>query len=188
MPTFYEGGPVDTVEQTVGPDEYAAAYYTAQSAVSPIHTKWVRAGICLSAAIVIASFIPFYRARFFTCWGPACGIVLALALAFLFFFIQPDDTRKWAAELYRSNRLLALPQKIEIFRDSVVIQSSCEKMLEYWTDFSKCIETPSAFVVTGGRERDLLIIKKQGLTNEQIEKISAHLAGAFASRYLKSGR
>ncbi|MBW7572921.1 YcxB family protein [Caproiciproducens faecalis] len=188
MPTFYEGGPVHTVEQTVGSEDYAEAYYTAQSAVSPMHRKWVRAGICLSAAIVIASFIPFYRARFFTCWGPACGIVLALALGFLFFFIQPNDIRKWAAELYRSNRLLELPQKIEIYRDSVVIETSCEKILEYWTDFSKCIETPAAFVVTGGRERDLLLIKKQGLSNEQIKKISEHLAGAFASRYVKSGR
>lgn len=188
MPTFYEGGPVHTVEQMIGPEDYAAAYAAAQSAVSPMHKKWVKAGICASAAIVIASFIPFYRTKFSSCWAPACGIVLALALGFLFLFVQPGDIRRWAAELYRSNALLALPHKIELFRDSVVFENSCEKILEYWTDFAKCIETPSAFVLTGGRERELLIIKKQGLTNEQREKISAHLAGAFASRYVKSGR
>nr|WP_319489601.1 YcxB family protein [uncultured Caproiciproducens sp.] len=188
MPTFYEGKPIEIIEQTVDPEDYAAAYYTAQSAISPMHKKWVKAGICLSTAIVIASFIPFYNARLATCWAPAGGIVLALALGFLFFFVQPNDIKKWADELYRSNGLLALPQKIQLYRDSVVLENSCEQILEYWTDFNKCLETGAAFVLTGGRERELLIIKKRGLTNEQTETISAHLAGTFASRYVKIGR
>lgn len=188
MPTFYEGGPIETVSQTISSEDYANAFYAAYCASSPLRRRWVRAGIFLSAAIVIGSCIPFYRARFATVWIPCGGIVLALALCILFGFVQPNDLKKWGARLYRSNVLWSVPEQIEIYRDSVVLKNTCEQILEYWTDFSLCLETSSAFIAAGGRERELLIIKKQGLSKEQTEKISAALSGAFAARYVKSGR
>lgn len=188
MPTFYEGNPVDILQQDISAEDYAAAYYTAQESFSLLHKKEVKAGLCLTAAIVIGSFIPIYRTRFSSYWIPAYGIVLAVLLAVLFYFIQPNDIRKWAADVYRSNALLALTEKISIYRDSVIIENEHEQLMEYWTDFSKCVESKSAFIVIGGLERNLLIIKKQGLTEQQINKISAHFGDAFASRYQKSGR
>ncbi|QEY35207.1 hypothetical protein FL966_09235 [Caproiciproducens galactitolivorans] len=187
MPTFYGGGPIETVSQTISSEDYANAYYAAYCASSPLRRRWVRAGIFLSAAIVIASCIPCYRAHFSTFWVPCGGIVLALAFCFLFGFVQPNDLKKWGARLYRSNALWSIPQQVEIYRDSVVIKNSYEQILEYWTDFSMCMETGSAFIAAGGRERELLIIKKQDLPNERVEAISAALSGAFAARYLKSG-
>ncbi len=188
MPTFYEGKPVEILEQHISEDDYAAAYYAAQESISPMHKKEVKVCVCLSAAAVIGSLIPLYHTRFSTFWVPVCGIILALLLAVLFYFVQPNDIKKWASELYRSNPLLALPEKISIYRDSVIIENQHEQLMEYWTDFGKCIESKSAFVVIGGQERNLLIIKKQGLMEEQRNKISAHFADAFASRYQKSER
>ena len=188
MPTFYEGKPIEILEQNVSAPGYAAAYYAAQDSLSPMHKKEVKASLCLTGAVVIGSLIPLYRTHFTSFWGPACGIVLALLLGVLFYFIQPNDIKKWAAEVYDSNALLALPEKVSIYRDSVIIENAHEQLMEYWTDFGRCIESKSAFIVLGGRERNLLIIKKQGLTEQQNSKISAHFADAFASRYQKSGR
>jgi hypothetical protein len=188
MPSFYEGNPIEILAQDVSAKDYAAAYYAAQDSFSPMHKKEVKAGLCLSAAAVIASFIPLYRAHFASFWVPACGIMLALLVGILFYFVQPADIKKWAVEVYTSNALLALPEKVSIYRDSVIIENAHEQLMEYWTDFDKCIESKAAFVVFGGRERNLLIIKKQGLTEQQNNKISAHFADAFASRYQKSGR
>lgn len=188
MPTFYEGKPIEIFEQVIDADDYAAAYYTAQEAISPMHKKEVKACLCLSVAAVIGALIPAYHTHSATFWVPFGGIVLAVLLAVLFYFVQPNDIKKWAAQLYRFNALLALPEKISIYRDSVLIENQYEQLMEYWTDFFKCVESKSAFVAIGGRERNLLIIKKQSLTEEQRNQITAHFSDAFASRYQKSGR
>lgn len=188
MPTFYEGKPIETMEQTVTANDYASAYYWVQSSFSLLHKREVRAGICLSLAVIIGSMIPGYLIKFTTFWGPVCAILVLLGLAFLFFFVQPNDIKNWAAELYRSNALFALPQKIDIYRDSVVLKNKWEQFTLYWTDFSGCVETKEAFVIHGGRERNLLIVKKDGLSKEQISKLSSHFSDAFASHYQKIGR
>lgn len=188
MPTFYEGKPIEVVEQTISADEYACAYYAAQSTGSLIHKREVKAGICVTLAVITVSVIPIYLRRFFTFWGPVCTAFVLLGLAAVFFFVQPNDIKSWAEKLYHSNMLLSLPQKISIYRDSVVVENEREQLAEYWTDFFSCIETGDTFVFNGGRERNLLIIKKQGLSEEQRKRLSAHFFNEFASRYHKIGR
>jgi len=188
MPTFYEMKPVEILEQTMEADEYAAAYLAAQESISSLRKKEVKAGICLTVAAVIGALIPAYHTHSATYWVPIGAIAAAVLLAALFYFVQPSNIKRWAAELYRSNALLALPEKISIYRDSVLIENQYEQMMEYWTDFYKCVESKSLFVAIGGRERNLLVIKKQTLTEEQRNTLSAHFADAFASRYQKSGR
>ena len=188
MPTFYEGKPIEVVEQNISAADYASAYYWVQSSFSLMHKREIKAGICLTLAVITGSIIPGYLARFSTFWGPVCVILILLGVAVVFFFVQPNDIKNWAAELYRSNSLLELPQKIDIYRDSVIMQNEREKFTQYWTDFSGCVETKDAFVIHGGRERNLLIVKKYGLSEEQKSKLSAHFADTFASRYQKIGR
>lgn len=188
MPTFYEGSPIAEIDQTVSADEWARAYYIAQSMLFPTRRKEVKAGICVTAALLIGSIIPVYRFRFSTIVGPVCGILFALILAAAFYFVQPNEILRWGRTLYRSNALLAVPEKITVYRDSVVIENEYEKILEYWTDFAKCIETKDAFVITGGLERSLLTICKRGLKPEQVAALSSHFADTFATRYEKTGR
>lgn len=188
MPTFYEGKPIETVEQTVAAEDYASAYYSVQSSLSLLHKREVKAGICVSLAVIVGSTIPLYYARFLSLFGPVCVIIIFLATAANYFFIEPTAIQNWAEELYDSNALLALPQKITVYRDSVVLENEHETFTEYWTDFYRCIETRGAFIMNGGRERDLLILKKEGLSEEQKSRLSAHFADTFASHYQKIGR
>lgn len=188
MPTFYEGSPIEAVEQTVSAADYASAYYWVQSSFSLLHRREVRAGICLTLAVIVGSMIPLYSSRFLTLWGPFCAIIILLASAANFFFVQPITIRNWAEELYDSNALLALPQKITVYRDSVIAENGREQFSQYWTDFSGCVETKEAFVIHGSSERNLLILKKDGLSPEQKSRLSAHFADTFASRYQKIGR
>lgn len=188
MPTYYEGEPIAIIEQTVSPEKWADAYYTAWSMLFPIRRKEVKAGICLTVAVLIGSVIPIYRTQFSTIVVPICGILYALTLAAMSYFVQPNGIKRWAQTLYRSNKLLSLPEKITIYRDSVIIENEYEKILEYWTDFAKCIETKDAFVITGGMERSLLTICKHELEREQVTALSSHFANTFAARYVKTGR
>ncbi|NLJ31036.1 MAG: hypothetical protein GX424_05470 [Clostridiales bacterium] len=188
MPTFYEGKPIATVEQSLREPDYAAAYYAAQSTVSLLRRKEVLSGICLTVAVVGGSLIPlFYRTP-----GLLGGLIAVCALglgsALLFFFVQPHDIRSWAGEIYRSNALLALPQTITVYRDSIVAKSEKETFQEYWTDFARCVETRDAFVLVGGRERWILTVQKEGLEKSERETLSAHFQDAFARRYQKFGR
>lgn len=185
MPTFYDEKPIEVLEQTVSAEEYAEAYYTAESSASLISRREIRAGLCVTLAVLCASSIPIYRTRFSTFFGPVCGILAFLGLAAVFFFLQPSDIRDWAKRVFQSNRLLALPQKISVYRDSIVLESDKECFTEYWTDFVRCTETPTLFALIGGRERSLLIVKKEGLSPEQTERISTCLFNAFAARYQK---
>lgn len=188
MATYYEGGPIAVIEQTLTGGEYASGYRASGALLSSFHRRGVKAGLCLSAAVLIGSFIPLYRAKFTTFFAPACGIVLCAVFAALFYFYQPRETERWAADLFRSNALLSLPQKISVYRDSVVIESERERILEYWTDFSGCLENERAFVLTGGRERNLLLIEKNGLSPEQEKVLSEHFSSVFARRYMKNMR
>lgn len=188
MPSFYEGEAIAVLEQTVSEDEYAAAYYAAQSSASLWNRREIRAALCVTLAVVCASAIPVYRTRFSTLFGPVGGILLFLALAAVFFFVQPGVIIDQAKRSYSSNRLLALPQKVSVYRDSIVAVSEKERFTEYWTDFSRCLETKTAFVLIGGRERALMTVQKEGLDGKLQEQLSGHFSGAFASRYQKIGR
>lgn len=188
MATYYEGDPIAVLEQTMTDTEYARGYRASETLLSVFHRRGVKAGLCLSAAVLIGSFIPLYREKFTTFFVPGCGVALCLLFAALFFFYQPRETERWAAELFRSNALLSLPQKISIYRDSVVVESERERILEYWTDFSGCLENNRAFILTGGRERTLLILEKKGLSPEQEKRLSEHFSSVFARRYMKDGR
>lgn len=188
MPTFYDNEPIEEICQTISKDEYKEAFYIGDSAVSPMHTKWVKTGICLSAAIIVGSLLPIYRNNFITFWVPSCAFVIFLLLALYFYYIQPKEIKKWGEKIYITSAFLPLPQKIKIYRDSVVLENEYEKILEYWTDFAKCVETNSFYILTGGRERSLLIIKKNGLTPEQNQNISKHFSNEFALRYMKKKR
>lgn len=188
MPTFYEGKPIAVVEQSLSAADYASAYYAAQSTISRLRKKEVSAGICVTLAVASGALIPlFYRIP-----GVLGGLIAAcvafLGFAALLFFVQPNDIRSWAGELYRSNRLLALPQTVSIYRDSIIAKNERETFQEYWTDFSRCVETKDAFVLVGGRERWLLAVKKDGMDRTVKETLSAHFHDAFAWRYQKFGR
>lgn len=185
MATFYEGGPIEVIEQTLTAEEYARGYRAAGEFSSPLRRRGVQAGLCLSAAVLIGSVIPLYRARFSTFFLPVCGILLCVLFAALFYFYRPREIERGAQELFRSNALLSLPQKIGVYRDSVVVESEREHILEYWTDFAGCLENGEFFVLSGGRERNLLILKKQGLSAEQRRRLTEHFSATFALRYGK---
>lgn len=188
MPNFYEGKPVAVLEQSLTAAEYGKAYYAAQSTVSLFHRKEVSSGVCLTVTVAAGALIPlFYRVPgLLSTLIAVCAV--GLGFAALLFFVQPNDTRSWGGALYRSNALLELPQEISVYRDSVVVKSERETLREYWTDFSRCVETEDAFILVGGWERWLLTLKKDGLSPEEKEALSAHFRDAFARRYQRFGR
>jgi hypothetical protein len=176
------------VPQTLTEKDYCTAYCAVKRFAFPRQRRSIRAGICLTAAALAASTIPaclnFYR----TAVPSAVITAAAVILAALIWFLQPAVDSRRAAAVFRSCPLMAQPCRVTVTRDHAVVQSKYENYTEYWTDFSVCVETPELFAAACGRQRDMLILKKQDLAPEQAAAISRCLAGAFALRYYKTGR
>lgn len=185
MPTFYEGESIETLTVTLNSNDFQNGFLLAEQNISPLHHRGVKAGLCLTLAALIGSVTPLYIYHFASFWIPICGIICALAAAVFFFVKQPQIIQKWAAQVFESNQLLGLKSEIVLYRDSVTIQNGYEKGLEYWTDFEKCLENSDYFVMTDGSNRQLFIIKKQELSQEQLALVSTHLMNTFARRYHK---
>ena len=182
MATFYEGNPILTFSFTVEEAEYASAYLFKQQYRSFFHRKEWKGGLCVTAAVCFAAMIPSFQVRYGSFWFPAAAMCFCFLMGAYFFFLQPEGLRKFGAEIYRSNLFLRGTHTVSVYRDSMVYKTEREVFSQYWTDFDRCIETEDQILLIGG-VRDLMILKKDGISGEQQKQLSAHFASAFASRY-----
>lgn len=185
MPTFYESEPIEKITITLNSSDYQNAYLFAEQNISPMHRRSVKTVLCINIAILIASFIPFYANHYSSYWIPICAVFLMLVAAGFFFLEQPRIIKKWAAQIFESNQFLRLSNQMILYRDCIVIENEYEKISEYWTDFDKCLENSGYFVLTGGINRYMLVIKKQDMSKEQICTVSTHMENTFARHYYK---
>ena len=183
MPGFYEGKPAAVVRQKMTGALYTQASLTARRQMFPLTRPGVRAGICVTLALLCLSGTPWYAARYGGVWAPVALEVLLLLLAAFFLFVQPKNEQAQLEKKFSSNPLLALETTASVYRDSVVLENECEKILEYWTEFQRCFETPRYFVAAGGRERYLWVLDKDALSQEECARVSQLLADAFAAKY-----
>ena len=150
MPGFYEGKPAAVVRQKMTGALYTQASLTARRQMFPLTRPGVRAGICVTLALLCLSGTPWYAARYGGVWAPVALEVLLLLLAAFFLFVQPKNEQAQLEKKFSSNPLLALETTASVYRDSVVLENECEKILEYWTEFQRCFETPRYFVAADG--------------------------------------
>ena len=167
--------PVLVLEQQLSAEDYAQAALLYENTLFPFRRYWVRAGICVCAAVLVASAIPWYLSQFATAVVPICAVVFFLALALYFWRDQPRRRLHGAV-------LLCLPGKISVYQNGIVLENDAETLSEFWTDFSGCVEGHAYYVLWGGISRPLLILKKSVLSSEQKERLSAHLRSTFAGR------
>jgi len=186
MPTFYESNPIEKLSVTLNSDDFQNSYNLVEQNISPIHHREVKAGFCLTLAVLIGSSIPCYAIHYASYWIPIGAIIVMLAAAVFFYAEQPRIIKKWATQVFESNQLLNLKNEIVLYRDCMVIENEYEKLSEYWTDFDKCLENSGYFVLTSGTNRSMVVIKKQDLSKEQLDRVSVHLQNFFAYRYHKA--
>lgn len=182
MAELSRGEPVAVLEQQLTAREYAQASLQCENVLFPLQRTGVSTGACLCAALLVASMIPWYSLRFATVFLPAAGILFFLALALYFWREQPRRRLQKALARFGSSQLLGLPGRVIVFRDGVRLENSNETWGEFWTDFSGCVELPEYVVLWGGISRPLLILKKNALPQEQMQRLCAHLKNEFAGR------
>ena len=174
--------PVLVLEQQLSAEDYAQAALLYENTLFPFRRYWVRAGICICVAVLVASAIPWYLSQFATAVVPICAVVFFLALALYFWREQPRRRLHGSVLQFCSSRLLRLPGKISVYQNGIVLENDAETLSEFWTDFSGCVEGHAYYVLWGGISRPLLILKKSVLSSEQKERLSAHLRSTFAGR------
>lgn len=173
-----------TVKQTLTEQDYAAASAAVGYFAAPMRRRTVRAALCLTVSALTASVIP-------ACGGYSAArvvgaiAILCAAAAIAVWFGQPVADRRRAGRWFRSCPLAALPAEVTVSGDRAVVKSECERMTEYWTDFSVCVETDELIAAAGGRERFLLIVKKSGLSKEEAGRLSGLFRYAFDGRWYR---
>lgn len=164
---------------------YANAYFIARSTVSPICLPFVRAGICISLAILIASALPLYYTFFLSFVIPMIIISFFVLLAVFFMFILPCIVRGQGAKIFDSNQLMGLPFTVSFFKSFFEISNERETIREYWTEVDRSLETKDFVMILGGEKRPLLLIDKQRLTVGQQNNLSSYLEKALVYKYKK---
>lgn len=174
-----------TVTQTLTAKDFSAAAAAVKYFAGPMRRRSIRAAICLTAAVLAASTIPASLNFFHTAWVPVCVAAVLIVLAALVWFCQPGVDARKAEEWFGSCPLAALPSKVTVLRDRIIVESECEHVTEYWTDFSICVETKDLIAAAVGPERGLLVVKKQGLSEEEAKRLSGLFRYAFEVRYFR---
>ena len=171
------------VRQTVTAEDYAEASAAVAFFTAPMKRRTVRTLICVTAAAVAASFLPLCGGRVTARNAVIILAILGVVAGVAVWFLQPVFEKRRAVRWFRSCPLAALPAEVTLTRQSAVTVTECERLTEYWTDFSVCVETDRLIVAAGGRERFLLVLKKDGLEPEQKEKLSGLMRYVFDGRW-----
>lgn len=183
MPTYYEGAPIASFENTVSEKDYVRAWEIFEMRRGTLRGREIKCFFSLSAAVLCAVQSVAYRSNFFTAAVLCVLIAVFLLLFFYFLFLKPRSVRNYAGEVFRSQKTLALSEKIEIYRDSFRLQNEYETLCGYWTDFSECVETPGLLVLLKGTDRILLVIDKEQRSEEEKRLLSEHFSSVYARGY-----
>lgn len=185
LPTYYEGA-VGSVHTGVTREEYIEAWRLDQEQngrMKKLDLK--KLTVCLLLALIVFVGLPLYSRLFETQWVPLLLALCCVGLNVYYGLYLP----RWAARMgglsFDTNRLVGEVCDICLYRDSYTVQNSMEQYTGHWTDNTACVETPRLFVVTGGWDRNLLILPKRSLTQQQAEELRAHFERTFVRRYLR---
>jgi hypothetical protein len=176
------------VKQMLAERDYAEATAAVRYFAAPMRRRSIRAAVLLTVAAIAAASLP-------ACAGhsSARNVILAVAIFFTaaaasVWFLQPGKEKRDAGRWFHSCPPAALPQTATVFSDHVVVESECEHITEYWTDFSVCVETERLIAAAGGRQRFLFLVKKEGLPPEEAEHLSNLMRYAFDGRWYRMMR
>lgn len=183
MPTFYEGDAIAEFENPVSEEEYALAWRLFQEKQGSLRQKELFSLLFALAAVASLLYLPTYSAKYATFWIPILIVALCLLGIVWQQVLLPGRVKRRGMETYRSNRLLSLPARVRLYRDSYQERNQYERIEGHWTDMSGCVEGNTLFVVTGGWDRSLLVIPKKNLSEEQVRRVSDHFQNTFVKKY-----
>ncbi|MFR1214531.1 MAG: hypothetical protein ACLSCV_07305 [Acutalibacteraceae bacterium] len=94
-------------------NSFADAYFIAHSTISPIYLPIVKAGICVSLAVLSASVLPLYRTFFSGVVVPVIAIVFILLALF---YGRLAGYYKGRRKNFDSNQMMSLPFSVAFFK------------------------------------------------------------------------
>ena len=176
------------VAQTLTERDYAEATAAVKYFGAPMKRRSIRAAVLLTVAVIAAAFLPISRENRSATGAIWALVILCAAAAAAVWAFQPPKERRDAARWLRSCPLAALPQTATVSPDRAVVENECERMTEYWTEFSVCVETERLIAAAGGQERSLFVVKKEGLPQDEAERLSELMRYAFDGRWYRMPR
>ena len=183
MPTYYEGEAIAAIENYVSEDDFVSAYVNAQARRGKLQFAKIKAALFGILGVWFLLMIPAYQSSYQNWRLPVCCALVCLFMAAYFLFLLPAETRGTARAVYQSNQLIRMDHTVTLYRDSYQIKNKYETLRGHWTDIRECVETEAYFLLIGGWDRDLLILIKRPLEEEEITKLRSHFEAEFAKRY-----
>ena len=171
---------------SAGRDSFSNAYLIARSTVAPIHLPIIKAGICLSLAILSASVLPLYITFFSGFVMPVIAVSFFVLLSLFFAIVWPGIIKGRGAKIFDSNQMLSLPFSASFFKSFFEIENEKETIREYWTEIDRSLETKNMFIILGGRQRPLVLIEKKHLSDEQQNTLSSFLEKVLIFKHKKA--
>lgn len=166
-------------------NSFADAYFIAHSTISPIYLPIVKAGICVSLAVLSASVLPFYSTFFSSIIIPVIAISFFILLALFFIIVWPGIIKGRGAKIFDSNHMMSLPFSVSFFKSFFEIQNEKEIIREYWTEVDRSLETKNMFIILGGQQRPLVLIEKKHISAEQQNELSSFLEKVLIFKHKK---
>ena len=174
-----------SVTQKLTEQDYGEAVAAVKYFAAPMRRRSIRAAVCLTVAALTAASIPLCGKNLSAKVILIAVAIIGIAVALVIWLVQPEAEKKSAVKWFRSCPLAALQQTTVVSHDHAVVENECERMTEYWTNFSICVETEELIVAAGGQERFLLLVKKSGLPPKEAERLSRLMRYAFDGRWYR---
>lgn len=187
MPGYYDSEILMKGEFTLQPEDLAKARLVAERQLKPMARPWVRAGMLLTASVLLLAVLPQYYRWLGNAWFPASMAAILFLCALWVGIRLPKLEENALRQKYASNSFRFLPFTLQLYRDSFSLQNEYQTYEENWVDFSHCFETREYFIAAGGDAYRLLVLKKEQMTESQQEDTARCLEHHFAGRYRKLG-
>lgn len=139
-------------------------------------------------ALAMLMLFILMRSGFDVSSNPLSPLILAACVFMCIFYIiiLPAAAEKKGRATFRKSSLLCMEYEIKIFRDRLEMKNKNEYLKRYYTEITDCIETNEIFVLIGGIEKNLLVISKNGLQEDEKDQLSRIFRKEMIRQYRKT--
>ncbi len=139
-------------------------------------------------ALAMLMLFILMRSGFDIIQNPLSPVILGACVFMCIFYIiiLPFAAEKKGRDTFRKSSLLCKEYEIRIYRDRLEMKNKNEYLKRYYTEITDCIETNEIFVLIGGIEKNLLVISKNGLQEDEKDQLSRIFRKEMIRQYRKT--
>ncbi len=119
---------------------------------------------------------------------PVCTIVLLICMYMCthYIYMLPKKAKLKGEHIFKSSKLLSKEYTFQFNKDYFIMENEFEKLKRYYTEITDCIETDELFLLIGGIEKQIIVISKRSLKEEESQILSHHFKREMIRQYRRT--